>query len=53
MVPFLGSLLKCLLLTHFKKNSTIVKINTKKVICDTGSINMQIRANEAFSNITS
>ena len=41
------------------KKYAIVEISTKKkIICDTGSINMQIWANEAyrftdFSNITS
>ena len=51
MVPFLSYLLKIFFfLTHFMKNYAIVKINSKKkIICDTGSINMQIRANEAYS----
>ena len=46
-------------LTHFMKTYAIVEISTKKkIICDTGLINMQIQANEAyhfteFSNITS
>ena len=46
-------------LTHFMKNSATAEILTKKkIICDSGSINMRISANEAyrfidFSNITS
>ena len=46
-------------LTHFMKNYAIFEICTKKkIICDTGSINMRIWANEAyrftdFSNVTS
>ena len=46
-------------LTHFMKNYAIVEISTKKkIVCDFGSINMRIRADEAyrftdFSNITS
>ena len=44
---------------HFMINYAIVEISTiKKIICDTGSINMWILANEAYrftdvSNITS
>ena len=60
MVPFLSYLSKILLfLTHFMKNSATAEILTKKkIICDSGSINMRISANEAyrfidFSNITS
>ena len=36
-------------MTHFMKNYAIVEISTKKkIICDTGSINMRIWANEAY-----
>ena len=46
-------------LTHIMKNYAIVEISTKKkIICDTGSINMRIWVNAAyrftdFSNIMS
>ena len=59
IVPFLSHISKISLLTHFTKNYPKDEISTKKkIICDTGSINMRIRANEAyrftdFSNITS
>ena len=36
-------------LIHFVKNYAIVEISTKKkIICDTGSINMLIQANETY-----
>ena len=60
MVPFLSYFSNNFgFLTYFMKNYAIVEISTKKeIICDTESINMRIRANEAsrfidFSNITS
>ena len=58
-VLFLRYLSKILLLNTFFKKYAIVDISTKKkIICDTGSINMRISANKAycftdFSNITS
>ena len=44
VVPFLSYISKFLLfLAHFMKNYAIVEISTKKkIICDTGSINMRI-----------
>ena len=47
--PFVSCLSKILLsLKYFMKNYAIVEISVKKkMICDTGSINVRIRANEA------
>ena len=43
MVPFLSSFKTFAFLAHFMKNYAMVEISTKKkIICDTGSINMRI-----------
>ena len=53
------SFIKFAFLTNIMKKYAIVELSIqKKIICDTGSINMRIWANEAyrftdFSNITS